>query len=82
MWIRCPLGPFSFITMKQACLVPGGRAGKVPSPAQVDHRRHLEGVGIEGEVKSKVEKAHIVPRNLQRNYLKEVGIAYSNQLET
>ena len=54
MWIKCPLDPFNVITMKQACLVPGGgeQGGEFPVGSE-STIEDTGGVGVEGEVKAK-----------------------------
>ena len=54
VWIRCPLDPFNFITMKQACLVPGGgEQGREFPVCSESTTEDTGGIGIEAEVKSK-----------------------------
>lgn len=54
MWIKCSLDPFNVITMKQACLVPGGgeQGGEFPVGSE-STIEDTGGVGVEGEVKAK-----------------------------
>ena len=82
MWIKCPLDPFILITMKQACLVPGGgeQGGELPVGSE-STIEDTGGVGVEGEVKAEWRKHMQWLGIFQHKYLKEVGIASSNQLK-